>query len=81
LNVLCASLESGLRIQEPIPTGLFIRCFSKDEYAESFFNGNIRAGWLTKYKDMEGDVRVDTTEGESIFTDNINDMYYLRFHI
>lgn len=63
-----------ISIQEPIPTGLFIRCFSKDEYAESFFNGNIRTGWLNKYKHMETDVRADSTEGESRFTVDVDDM-------
>lgn len=61
-----------ISIQEPIPSGLFIRCFSKDEHAESFFNGNLRAGWLNKYKNMEGDVRDDTSEGESRFTHDVH---------
>ncbi len=63
-----------ISVQEPIPTGLFIRCFSKNKYAENFFYGNIRAGWLNKYKNMEKDVRTDTTEGEARFTHDVDGM-------
>ncbi len=62
--------QEQIKIKGTFPDGPLYRFFSKDEYALDFFNGCIRLGWLTKYSQMEGDVRGDTTEGTAEYTFN-----------
>jgi hypothetical protein len=54
-----------MKISQDIHKGPLYRFFRKDDHASDFINGTIRLGWLKKYNSMEGDVREDTTEGNS----------------